>query len=180
MHAFRPILFVIAAFPLLSEAEVTEVSTNGFTVSHTVNSPASPQQSWTTMTRHIDSWWDPEHSWSGDAKNLYITLEAGGCFCERLPADAQSEAGGVEHLHIIYNNPPQELRFDGALGPLQSMNLHGRMIWTVAPAESGSSITFTYMLTGVLEGGFEGLSQGVDGVIGLQLNRLAQRLATPQ
>jgi len=177
MKLFRTIAVTAIMFPLLCQAEVKEVGDGGFTVSHTVNTAANPQQSWKMLTQHIDKWWDPEHTWSGNSANLYITLEAGGCFCERLPADAKSEAGSVEHLHVIYSNPPQEVRFDGTLGPLQSMNVHGRMIWTVASAEAGSSITFTYMVSGQLDGGFAGLASGVDGVIGLQLNRLAQRLA---
>ena len=180
MKPFRNMALIALAFPLLCQAEVKEVGANGFTVSHTVNTAASPQQSWKVMTQHVDSWWDPEHTWSGDSGNLYITLEPGGCFCERLPADAQSEAGGVEHLHIIYNNPPKELRFDGTLGPLQSMNVHGRMIWSIAPAEAGSAISFTYMVNGQMEGGFAGLAPAVDGVIGLQLNRLIQKLAAAE
>ena len=183
---------VFVVFPLLCQAEVKEVGDNGFTVSHTISTPASPAQSWQVMTGHIDTWWDPAHSWSGDSKNLYITAEAGGCFCERLPADGEGTAGGVEHLRIIYINPPHELRFDGSLGPLQSMSLHGRMIWTVKAAQAGSAagsapestqgstITFTYMVHGALQGGFAGLAPAVDGVIGLQLNHLAQKLAAPE
>lgn len=168
-----------AIFPVLCQAEVKEVGDNGFTVSHTVNTVASREQTWQMMTGHIDTWWDAAHTWSGDSKNLYITAEAGGCFCERLPADGEGSAGGVEHLRIIYINPLHELRFDGSLGPLQSMALQGRMIWTIEATETGSTITFTYMIHGALQGGFAGLAPAVDGVIGLQLNHLAQKLAAP-
>jgi len=188
MDLLRILTLAFALFPVLCAAEVKEVGDDGFTVTHTVNTAASREQSWQMMTAHIDSWWDAAHTWSGDSKNLYIRAEPGGCFCERLPADGEGKAGGVEHLRIIYINPPHELRFDGSLGPLQSMALQGRMIWTVEAAEAGttpettpgSTITFTYMVHGALKGGFAGLAPAVDGVIGLQLDHLARKLAAPE
>ena len=65
----------------------------------------------------------------------------------------------------------------GALGPLQTMPVNGRMIWKIEPGESGSRISFTYHVFGHPEGGFEGIAAAVDGVIGEQLERLARRLA---
>ena len=177
MFLSRVLLLTAVAFPLLCHAEVKEVGDNGFTVSHTVNTAATPDESWAMMTGHIDSWWEAAHTWSGDSKNLYIRAEPGGCFCERLPAADGSQAGGVEHLRIIYLKPLHEIRFDGSLGPLQSMSLQGRMIWTVAPVEGGSAINFTYRVHGAMEGGFAGLASGVDEVIGLQLKHLAEQLA---
>ena len=166
---------LLACLPLHSIAEVTAVSADGFSVSHTVSTAAGPERSWTAMTGQIDRWWDPAHSWSADAANLYIQPGIGGCFCERLPGSAGP--GGVEHLRIIYFQPRREIRFDGALGPLQTMNLQGRMLWQIEAAEGGSTITFTYMVNGALEGGFEALAPAVDSVISLQLDRLAAFLA---
>jgi hypothetical protein len=82
------------------------------------------------------------------------------------------DGGGVEHLRIIYLAPGSQIHFEGALGPLQNMATHGRMVWKIEPAESGSTITFTYHVTGFMEGGFEGLAPAVDGVVGEQLSRL--------
>jgi hypothetical protein len=124
------------------------------------------------MTRHIDQWWNGDHSWSGDASNLYMKTEAGGCFCEHLP-----NGGWVEHLRIIYLSPGQEIRFEGALGPLQQMAVQGRMIWKVAAVENGSKVSFTYHIHGFYEGGFAGLAPAVDGVIGEQLTRLGEHVA---
>ena len=105
---------LLTASPL--RAEVTESGEHGFTVSHSITTGAEPFVVYRTMTSHIDQWWSADHSWSGDAGNLYMEVEQGGCFCERLP-----ESGRVEHLRIIYFSPGKELRFDGALGPLQTM-----------------------------------------------------------
>jgi hypothetical protein len=90
------------------------------------------------------------------------------------------DGGGVEHLRIIYLAPGKQIRFDGALGPLQGMAVNGRMLWQIEEAESGSTITFTYHVTGIMEGGFEGLAPAVDGVIGEQLTRLGEFLAAPE
>jgi hypothetical protein len=163
-------LLLFSTLPTISQAEVLSSSASGFAVSHTVSTTATPEQSWQAMVQGISQWWHPEHTWSGDAANLYIKAEAGGCFCERLPA------GGVEHLRIIYFNPMQEIRFDGSLGPLQTMAVQGHMVWKVDAIETGSSITFTYQVHGFAEGGLGDIASAVDGVIGLQLERLAQTL----
>ncbi len=169
---------VFLCLPLASRAEVTEVLAGGFSISHTVNTSASVAESWAVMLNHIDEWWNPEHSWSGSADNLYINAEVGGCFCERLPQEEGGAGSGVEHLRIIYLNPKHEVRFDGALGPLQTMAVDGRMVWKIDATEAGSAITFTYKVHGALQGGFDGLAPAVDGVISQQLDRLAQRLET--
>jgi hypothetical protein len=161
---------LLTASPL--RAEVTESGEHGFTVSHSITTGAEPFVVYRTMTSHIDQWWSADHSWSGDAGNLYMEVEQGGCFCERLP-----ESGRVEHLRIIYFSPGKELRFDGALGPLQTMAAQGRMIWKIGALENGSQVTFTYKVFGHPEGGLSGIAPAVDGVIGEQLNRLGKRLS---
>lgn len=162
--------------PGLCLAEVLNSGPGGFTVNHTVNTTASQKQLWETMVNHIDEWWHPDHTWSGDARNLYIKAELGGCFCEHLSPQDGNSSGGVEHLRIVYLKPYHEIRFDGALGPLQTMAVQGRMVWKVAAGENDSSITFTYMVHGFLEGGFADLAPAVDGVISQQLDRLGKRL----
>jgi hypothetical protein len=72
--------------------------------------------------------------------------------------------------------PGSEIRFDGALGPLQQMPVQGRMIWTIEASEGGSRITFDYQVFGHPAGGLTGIAPAVDSVIGEQLQRLADRL----
>jgi uncharacterized protein YndB with AHSA1/START domain len=171
-------LFPMVALALLTigqpaVAEVLSSGVAGFSISNTAEIAASPEVVYRTMTSHIDQWWNGSHSWSGDASNLYLEPELGSCFCERLPAGGQ-----VEHLRIIYLSPGKEVRFDGALGPLQQMAVDGRMIWKIEPAESGSKVSFTYHVHGYAEGGFEQLAPAVDAVIGEQLSHLAARHST--
>jgi len=163
-------LALIAAGSL--QAEVTHSDAEGFTVRHTLATTAEPLTAWRTLTDHIERWWNPAHSWSGDATNLFISKANGGCFCERLP-----DGGYVEHLHIIYLAPGSEIRFSGALGPLQAMAVDGRMLWKIDATEGGSQITFTYHVFGHPEGGLGEIAPAVDAVIGEQLQRLGALLA---
>jgi hypothetical protein len=173
----KPIVCIslFLSLPSLCQAEVSSSSDAGFTVTQAVTTKASVKRSWQGMMGHIDQWWHPDHTWSGDAGNLYIKPRIGGCFCERL-----EPRGEVEHLRIIYINPGKEVRFDGALGPLQSMAAQGRMIWKVDPAPDGSTITFTYMVSGSLEGGFAPIAPAVDGVLQQQIGRLVEMLNRSQ
>jgi hypothetical protein len=164
----------IAFLLLLSapiSAELVQSAEYGFTVSHSIMTRAEPFVAYRTMTSQIDQWWSADHSHSGEADNLYVKLERGGCFCEKLP-----NGGRVEHLRLIYFSPGSELRFDGALGPLQTMAVQGRMIWKIETADEGSKVTFIYKVFGHPEGGLTGIAPAVDGVIGEQLGRLAERL----
>lgn len=161
-------LLVISA-PLRSE--IVNSGEYAFTVNHSLVTEAGSFNVYRTMTSHIDQWWSGDHSWSGSAENFFMNVEPGGCFCERLP-----EGGRAEHLRIIYFAPGKEIRFEGALGPLQSMAAQGRMIWKIEQLEKGSRISFTYHVFGHPEGGFAGIAPAVDAVIGQQLERLGERL----
>ncbi len=168
-------LFTVALLAVVSmdaKAEVKSVDAKEFTVSHSLTVDQSPENTYQIMVNQVHEWWNGEHSWSGDASNLYIKVELGGCFCERLPG-----GGAVEHLRIIYFVPNEIIKFDGALGPLQNMALQGRMNWQIKPSEAGTTISFKYMVHGHLASGFEGLAPAVDGVIGEQLQRLRSRVA---
>jgi hypothetical protein len=156
---------LLGASPAL--AYLSNSDEGGFTVTHVAQTAAEPAVAWHAMTSRVNEWWSGDHSWSGDAANLYIDLGRNGCFCENLP-----DGGHVEHLGLIYLAPNAELRFNGELGPLQSMPVSGRMIWKIEKLETGSSLTFTYHVTGRPEGGLAGIAPAVDGVIGEQLGRL--------
>lgn len=164
----RGLFAVLAlAFAGPATAELDNAGEHGFSVTHAVQTAASPDAVYEAMTGRIDQWWNGAHSWSGDASNLYLRTGPGGCFCEKLPG-----GGHVEHLRLIFERPGSELRFDGALGPLQTMPVTGRMIWRIEAADPGSRVTFVYHVTGRPAGGLAGIAPAVDGVIGEQLERL--------
>ena len=172
---FAMMVILLAGILPTAQAEVVQAGDSGFSVSQAVDTTASVDEAWAAMTQRVAEWWHPDHSWSGDAANFYIRAELGGCFCERLPGVAGKPEGGVEHLRIIYIKPGEIIRFDGTLGPFMDMPAQGRMSWSISQATegaTGSSITFTYRVHGYMEGGFAGLAPVVDGVIGLQIQRL--------
>ncbi|MCB2058741.1 MAG: SRPBCC family protein, partial [Novosphingobium sp.] len=105
-------------------AEVTDQFDNGFAIALSAETTAGKSDAWKMLTAPAQ-WWSSEHTWSGDAANLYIDSQATGCFCEKLPRPADApegqRMGSVEHGHIVYADPQRGvLRLIGGLGPLQS------------------------------------------------------------
>jgi hypothetical protein len=118
-------------------------------------------------------WWNPEHTYSGDSRNLSIDARPGGCFCERL-----GDGGGVEHMRVIYVAPRETLRMSGALGPLQSSALAGSLTWRLTSAPPGTNVELSYRVGGFIEGGFEKIAPAVGAVLGEQLQRLKMFIET--
>jgi len=152
-----------------ARGEVVDAAAGGFTVSSSAEVAVAPEAAFRQLL-DIGAWWSPDHTWSGDATNLSIDPRPGGCFCERLPG------GGVQHLEVVFVQPPTTLRLRGGLGPLQAMAVQGSMTWAIAPLESGARVTLTYTVVGYSPNGLEGLAPVVDRVLTEQLGSLAQSL----
>ena len=101
-------------------AETSQVSASGFlvTVRHEVKAP--PPRLYAAMGE-IDRWWNGSHSYSGQAANLSLARQAGGCFCERWGTNA------VEHARVVFALEDRMLRLEGALGPLQALAVERRL-----------------------------------------------------
>ncbi|UVO49743.1 SRPBCC family protein [Sphingomonas sp. SUN019] len=162
------------------QAEVVKAEPAGFETAATVTIAAPPQVVWDTL-RSPTKWWNAEHTYSGDAKNLYIDSQATGCFCEKIPGDTPTTRGSVEHARIVYSQPPKMLRLQGALGPLQAEAVTGTMTFTLTPEGAGATkVTLTYVVGGYIRGGAEKIAPLVDKVMTLQLDGLkAAAVATP-
>jgi uncharacterized protein YndB with AHSA1/START domain len=146
-------------------AVTTDVT--GFVVKLQATVAAPPETVFRNLVEQVGSWWDPAHTFSGDARNLSIEPRPGGCFCERLP-----DGGGVEHLRVLYVAPGRLLRLSGALGPLQASGLAGSLTWTLSKGAEGTHVDLVYSVGGHMEGGFGAIAPAVDAVIGAQLQRL--------
>jgi len=83
-----------------------QVTPTGFLVKLETNIHAPVAKVYEALVAQIGLWWNPEHTYSHDAKNLSIDPRPGGCFCEKLP-----NGGGIEHLRVVYIAPPQIVRF---------------------------------------------------------------------
>ncbi len=165
------LLAALATTPIL-RAEVTAISAHGFTSTHVHELALPPEEAWRLLTDGLPRWWDASHSYGGRAEGLSLEARPGGCLCE-----AMMDGGWVEHLRVVFIAPGRTLRLQGALGPLADMGLQGMMRWTLEPGEAGgSTFTSTYVVSGYLEDGFEGLAPAVDAVNGGHFERL-QRVA---
>ena len=125
MRQFLPAAaLLLASTP--AHAEVFERSASGFVIRRTADVAANIPNTWLELLQPAD-WWNPKHSYSGDAQNLSIDPRVGGCFCEVLPAEAGGEnhrpRGGVEHMRIVYIEQNRALRMSGALGPVSYTHL---------------------------------------------------------
>jgi len=174
----------LAALALTTQpaaAEVVAQSDAGFVTRATATVKADPAATWQALIAP-GTWWNAEHTYSADAKNLYIDAQAGGCFCEKLPltkdAPANSRAGSVEHMHVIYAAPSRVLRMSGGLGPLQSEALNGTLTITLKPVAGGTRILFEYVVGGYMRMKPAEIAPLVDKVVAEQLSRLADKLGT--
>lgn len=150
----------------LAEAAVKETREGAFVVETVVMAEAKPDKVYADLL-HIARWWHGDHTWSKSARNLRLEGRAGGCFCEKLAG-----GGSVQHGRVIFAQPGQLLRIDGALGPMQESAIKGVLTFSLAPDAGGTRITMTYNVAGTLPMESARLAPLVDQVMSMQLNRL--------
>ena len=173
----------LAAAQPAARAEVTSQSDAGFVIKLAADTPASKEDAWKALIAP-GKWWSSDHTYSGNAANLYIDAQATGCFCEKLPRPADApegqRMGSVEHMHVVYADPQRGvLRMVGGLGPLQGEAVHGVLTITLKPTDAGTRIEWEYVVGGFWQAKPDQLGPLVDQVMGEQLGRLAKLLSTP-
>src|SRR5438874_13555312 len=128
-----------------------------FLVNLEVKANASVAKVYGALIGQVGSWWNPEHTYSHDAKNLSIDPRPDGCFCEKLP-----NGGGVEHLRVVYVAPREVLRLSGGLGPLQASGVAGSMTWKLTGDRDQTRIQLSYSVGGFVVGGFDRIAPAVE------------------
>lgn len=177
----RQFLFAIAGLCVAApaSAEVVASSDAGFVIRLSTEVTAKPDDAWKELVTPAD-WWNKDHTFSGDAANLYIDGQATGCFCEKLPAPKDAPAGrrpgSVEHMRIVYVDPGKVLRMSGALGPLQSEALDGTLTITLKPVAGKTRILWEYIVGGYMRYKSDEIGALVNKVLGEQLASLAAKL----
>lgn len=171
------VLLLVAIAPP-AVAEVVDSAPGGFTSRNAVTVAVPAAEVFSALVQEVGRWWNPSHTYSGDAANMRIDARPQGCFCETLP-----EGGGVRHLDVVFVAPGRSLRLTGGLGPLQGEAVDGSMTWTLeeGAGEAGAAVTtvtVTYKVHGYVPGGMEGWAGPVDGVVGEQLQRLGRFVET--
>lgn len=167
--------FVAIAIALMSmsqraNADLTTNASTGFVSEHTLIISAPRTRVFRALTDEVSRWWDPQHSYSGDAANFSIDARPGGCFCERWTD------GGVAHMTVVLVQRDTTLRMLGGLGPLQDIAVSGSMTFSLSDAEAGTTrLQYRYAVGGE---GVETLAVPVDQVQLGQLRRLQRYVET--
>ena len=162
-----------------ANAEVVESADEGFVTRDIAIVEATPKAVWLALIAP-KNWWNSGHTWSGDAANLTLKPQAGGCFCERIPEDPDltkiTLEGSVEHMRVIQASPERALRMQGALGPLQSEPVTGVLTIAISEVEQGTRIVWEYVVGGYMRYEPGIIAKAVDGVMSQQLSGLADTL----
>ncbi len=169
---------LIVAAP--ARAEVVQADERGFVVSGSATvRGVSAQEAWAQLVEPAN-WWSSDHSWSGEAQNMWLVGAVDGCFCEALPGlESAEENGSAEHMRVIQALPGRLLRMRGSLGPLQSEALTGVLtieLAATADKESALVISWTYVVGGYARFSLEEIAPAVDGVIDEQMQRFTAHL----
>jgi uncharacterized protein YndB with AHSA1/START domain len=167
------VLFATALLPALAGAEVKQASPDGVIFEHRFEISAAPADAWAVLV-HPERYWPNDHTWSGEAANMSLISEAGGCFCE------QWDGGSAEHGRVVMAIPGRLLRFRGSLGPFQEMAVTGIMTVTLAPTENGTTALVTYRISGDASHKLDAFASVVDGVLRQQFAGFAALASQPR
>lgn len=167
--------FILAAGVFLAasaRADVVNADSSGFQVKTTLTVAAPPAKVYAALLK-VGQWWNPEHTWSGNAANLSLSAKPGGCFCEKLEG-----RGGVQHMVVVYAAPGRELRLNGALGPLQTEAAIGNLSLVLTAKDEGTELAAVYSVGGYTKGGWVAWAPDVDAVLAQQFTRLKSYVET--
>lgn len=153
-------------------AEVVDSSASGFAVRNVAPIAAHPSRVYNVAIDLVSRWWNPAHTFSKNSANLTLDARPGGCLCERLAN------GGAVHLTVVFVTQQQEVRFSGALGPLQQTGVAGSMLWRLTESAGGTQFEWSYIVGGYMPGGFAAMAPAVDAVLAGQLQRLKHFVET--
>ena len=153
-------------------AETLQVSATHFEVRHRAVVKATPAEVYSAMTQ-LSRWWHPQHTWSGDARNLSLEPVAGGCWCERW-----GDGASAQHARVLQVQPGRMIVLQAALGPLQSLPAQGVFTMITATQDGQTAMRLSYRVGGPPELALDKLAPAVDEVIGVQFTRLKALIET--
>ena len=171
-----PWLAALAAFASPARADLSGVSPSGFAINYREEVKAAPDDAWKAIVQ-LPRWWNSLHSWSGQAANMSLDAQAGGCWCERW-----GQGHSAQHGQVVLVQPGRVIRLSAALGPLQELAVNG--VLTIAAgagsgAEAGKNfLRISYRVSGDASAGLDRLAPAVDKVIAEQFRRLKNLVET--
>src|ERR1044072_4744725 len=102
------VLLIASAAALPAHAEIVSAGPSGFNLRHVAEVPNPAPVVWAAPS-DLGKWAAPEHTYSGNPRNLTLDPPVRGCFCEKLSLYA-----GIEHARVIYAQPAKTRRLSGA------------------------------------------------------------------
>jgi hypothetical protein len=148
------IAVAVSLVPGLAAAEIVSRFENAFTLRFAVGLEAS-REDVIDAVREVPAWWDPAHSYTGDAANLSLAFQPGGCWCERM-------ADGTDFRHgSVVSIDPDQVRFDAPLGPLNGKATRADLIFSAGPENRGTLAAMEFVVEGPGVGAFSDAVHGV-------------------
>lgn len=148
--------FLIAAS---GHAAVLESNASGFAIEEKADIGVAPDKVYAALI-HPEKWWNPRHTFSGNAADLSLDAKAGGCLCETLP-----NGGSVQHLTVVTAMPDKLIVFRGAMGPFQSQGVEGAMTIALTPKNGGTELVLDNNYGGFVKGGMGKWPQAADAML---------------
>ena len=188
MRAACVLAFAACHVPVAGD--VVEATDSGFVSAFEVEIGATPERTFDALWNDVAKWWDPAHTYSGDAENM-VFADLFGLF-EELPSLAPSASVSsaserkpppfgssidpfVRHMEIDMVRPPSALRLRGGMGPLQTLAVAGSMTFDLEATDDGTRLRYRYVVNGPRLGDY---AEPVDRVMGGQLQRLRRYVET--
>lgn len=153
-------------------AEMTAVSPAHLEVVHRAEVAATPAQVYAVLSQ-LPRWWNPQHSWSGDAANMSLDLQAGGCWCERW-----GDGASARHARVLQVIPGRLVLMEATLGPLIGLPVQGRFTMITAEQDGRTVVRLSYRVASAPEVGLDKIAPAVDQVLGEQFTRLKAMIET--
>lgn len=170
-HALIGIVAACAAGS--ATAEIVAATPDHYTLRHEATSLMAPDVLWSRLISP-DTWWHPDHTYSGDAHNLWLNPNAGGPWMESWDGNV------VEHGRVLTLMEGKMLRLDAPFGPLQGMGV--QVVWTITlePLDDGAGtrVIFDEVANGSSASGLDQVAPAVDGVKLEAINRLVDPAVT--
>jgi uncharacterized protein YndB with AHSA1/START domain len=159
------------ALALPGHAEVKQAAPDTMLIAIDARIAAPPSSVYDNIA-HVERWWSSSHTYSGDAANMSLIAEPGGCFCERW------KDGAIEHGRVVSAMRNQMLRLSAALGPLQARAVNAMLTFQLKPADGGTALTLGYIVNGASASALDKSAPAVDGVLNEQVQRLKRLIET--
>ena len=167
---FRSSVVAVLAAAMLcagpATADVLHAERDGFVIRIEQAVVAPPDTAWRMLVGHVAEWWHDDHTYSGNAGNLYIEERPLGCFCERLRT-----TDAVVHMTVTAIEENSLLRLTGGLGPLGLMGVSGNMTISIGAGDSATVVALEYRVGGYHPEGLDKVAPAVNAMLTEQLQR---------